>query len=482
MSMTIDEFYRDISARLASIGENVSEERIRSLVDSAVAARLAQNDDLTRKMRFGDANNRPLIGSKFARWGLGLADVEYLYDLMCARREIGRQGPSEELTRAFNEISEAYYLTADEVRAIDRTAIDDLFPRVTKRNRREYERAIRAMDTAETGFGLQLVGAQYVGELWEAARQQAMLLPLLNSFEMTAPTAYLPVAAALPEMLFVGESATYNAADYGTVKTGSNRVTVSAAKLVIHQKWSGEMEEDSIIPFVPFLRAQAAAAVGYYSDSLVLNGDNTNAGTGNINLDDADPADTKHYLAFDGIRHAGIVDNTGNKLDMNGAITYAALLGARKRMIDRTYLYDWGHPINPADLIYVTSPEVASNIDGLTEVVTVEKYGANATVLAGEVSRIGRHPLISTIAMPLTEADGKCSDTGGNNTKGQVATFNRNAFVVGWRRRVRLETERLPGTDQSRIVYSLRMGLGRYTPTGAASGLEAADVIYNITL
>ena len=82
---------------------------------------------------------------------------------------------------------------------------------------------------------------------------------------MTAPTAYLPVAAALPEMLFVGESATYNASDYTTVKTGSNRATVTAAKLVIHQKWSGEMEEDSIIPFVlPFLRAQAASSVGYY--------------------------------------------------------------------------------------------------------------------------------------------------------------------------------------------------------------------------
>ena len=148
---------------------------------------------------------------------------------------------------------------------------------------------------------------------------------------------------------------------------------------------------------------------------------------------------------------------------MNGAITYAALLGARKRMIDRTYLYDWGHPINPADLVYVTSPEVAANIDGLDQVITVDKYGANATVLAGEVSRIGRHPLISTIAMPLTEADGKSSTTGGNNNKGQVATFNRNGFVVGWRRRARLETERLPGTDQSRIVYSLRMGLGRYT-------------------
>ena len=55
-------------------------------------------------------------------------------------------------------------------------------------------------------------------------------------------------------------------------------------------------------------------------------------------------------------------------------------------MIDRTYLYDWGHPVNPLDLIYVTNPETAGTIDGLDQVLTMEKYGQNATVLAGEVS------------------------------------------------------------------------------------------------
>ena len=53
---------------------------------------------------------------------------------------------------------------------------------------------------------------------------------------------------------------------------------------------------------------------------------------------------------------------------------------------------------------------------------------------------------------------------------------------AGWRRRVRLESERLPATDQTRIVYSLRMGFARFSPTGAASGIEAADVLYNISL
>jgi hypothetical protein len=84
--------------------------------------------------------------------------------------------------------------------------------------------------------------------------------------------------------------------------------------------------------------------------------------------------------------------------------------------------------------------------------------------------------------MSKTEADGKASTTGGNNVKGQVVAFNRRGFVVGWRRRVKLEFDRDIKADQNILVYSLRLGFGRFSPTGAASGIEAADVIYNITL
>ncbi len=181
----------------------------------------------------------------------------------------------------------------------------------------------------------------------------------------TPPTAYLPVEVDFPEMLLVSESTANNSSNYTTVKTGSNRVSVTASKFVIHQMWSGEMEEDSIIPFVPFLRRQLALSLSHYSDSLVLNGDTTNAGTGNINLDDADPADTKHYLAFDGIRHVGLVDNTANQKDMSGAIDLAALSAARGRMVDVTRFHDWGHPTNSEDLVYVADPATADAIAAL---------------------------------------------------------------------------------------------------------------------
>jgi hypothetical protein len=472
-TLTLDELGREVRQRMDAVDKDIAdrlaEEKLAEMLRGIVQD-LSKDEEFVRKIKFGqDPVERQLVGTKYARWGLSVSDVEFLYDLMSAHRGQPRKrggahpGPSEELTRTFEAITTARYLSMDKVREIDQKAIDDLFPRIpldefygkdkelARQGKFEltaaYQRALRAMDTAESGFGSQLIGAQYVGELWTAPRRLGRVFPLIDSFEMTDPTAFLPVEVDIPEMLFVAENTANNSSDYTTVKTGSQRVQVDAKKFVIHQMWSGEMEEDSIIPFVPFLRRQAALSVAHYADSLVLNGDTTNAATGNINLDDADPADTKHYLAFDGIRHAFIVDNTGNAVDAAGAVTLGLLHNQRAKMIDTTRLVDWGHPIDKNDLVYFSDPETADRIAQIDEYLTVDKYGSNATILNGEAGKIAGHPHVSTIAMSKTEADGKVSTTAANNIKGQVATANTRGYKVGWRRRVMVETERLPGRD-----------------------------------
>ena len=197
----------DINARLTVLGEQVSDQRLEQFVSAYFDRLLTDNGDFARKMRFGQEPK--LVGSKFSRWNLGKADVEFLYDVMTARGRQGHTGPSEALQNAFKDISEAYYMPEADVQAIDRQAIDNLFPRIpltwlSDRDRAlaqrgafqdmdAYHRAMRAMDTAETGFGLQLIGAQYVGELWDAARRESRVFSLLDSFEMTAPSAYLPL-------------------------------------------------------------------------------------------------------------------------------------------------------------------------------------------------------------------------------------------------------------------------------------------------
>ena len=490
---TMEALASEIRQRLdgidGKVSDGISDGRLNELIQANLSTLLASDSDFARKMRFGATTDQQLTGTKYARLGLSVGDVELLHNILTAAKSIGRSaGPSAELDATFKALSEGQYLSTALARADDERRIEDMrkagyFGRGANFDARTYGAAIQAaMDTAESGYGSQLIGAQYVGELWEAARRESRVFPLIDTFQMTDPTAYLPVEVDIPEMLFVAENTANNSSEYSTVKTGSQRVAVTAKKFVIHQMWSGEMEEDSIIPFLPFLRRQAGLSIAHYGDSLILNGDDTNAATGNINLDDADPADTKHYLAFDGIRHAALVDNTGNAIDVAGAVSLSVLNRMRGTMVDATRFTDWGHPTSPEDLVYVADPATNDAIALLDEVVTVDKFGPQASVLTGQTARVLGHALISSVAVSKTEADGKVSTTGGNNVKGQVVAFNRRGFKVGWRRQVTVETERLPGRDQTRLVYSLRMGFGRFTPTGAASGIEAASVAYDISL
>ena len=404
----------------------------------------------------GRAGDSLLRGTTYGHLGVGLDQVELIHDILDAARVADPRlsGPNEK------------------TRAIVAAA-----------------RKQRAMDTAESGFGAQLVAdAMYVPTIWQAAMEDyGTIAPLIESRVMSGPVEKHPVLGSVPDMILAAEStaAISGLSEYGTQKVGSNEVTLTAQKLLAHFNYSGEMVEDSIVPFVGLLQSALAKSQAKTLDKLALNGDTTNAGTGNINLDDADPADTLYYLAADGIRHGFLVDATGQGVNVGGALTYAQLMKLPTLMLDRTYDHHWGRPDDPNDLIYVGTPELDNDVLMLDEVVAASQ-GRGALVptapIRGELFRVaGKHPYISTSAMGLTEADGKISTTANNNTLGQVLAFNRRGLLWGVRRAAQVEVERRAGTDQWRLVLSTRVALGRYSASGAASGIRWVSGLYNIT-
>jgi HK97 family phage major capsid protein len=427
-------------------------------IDSIEKAQNLATEQTSRRLPVADAGT---AGSKFA--GLSGSDVAFLHDLVASGAALGLR-PSEELVNAS--------------KALNRPSI--IMPAAKHGNFRPWTKA--TLNEGASGYGQQLVPVQYVSELWDAARERSKIFGQIRSFEMTAPSAYLPVAADLPEPALVSENTTANSFRSETARAGSNNVAVTAKTMLFNQVFTEELEEDSLIPFVPFLRQMLADAVAFYSDAVILNGDTTNAATGNINSDDADPADTKYYLAFDGLRHVGLVDNTANGSDCGGALTLAKLAALKGLMVDKTYLIDWGHPANAEDLIFVADPGTADAIGLLDQAVTVDKFGPQAGVKMGQIANILGNPVIATMAMGLTEADGKISDTAANNTKGQVVLFNRAAFAVGIRKQISFDLVRDPRMGQISLVSRFRLGFGRYAPSGSASSINGASVLYNISL
>ena len=452
-----DALIQEVAEKVRALGgSGVTPEQEQYIKDHVAREFEARGDAKPQRAEPRPDESSLLDGTVWKRLGLGIGDVELAHDLMvaAAAKDTRAKGPNESTRRLV-----------------------------------EAARKARAMDTAESGYGSQLVAdAEYIPQIWDAAREDyGRVLGLLEQRTMQGPVEKHPVLGAVPKMILASQTTdnVASATAYGTQKVGSQEVTLTAFKLLTHYNYSGEMVEDSVVPFVPLLKQAAAMSAADTADALIINGDDTNAGTGNINLVDANPADTLYYLAADGARHVPLVDNTANRTDHAGAaLTYEALMKLPTLMLDRTYQTHWGRPANPNDLVYIITPELDNDVMTLSE-VTGAAAGQGTLPntyepINGELLRLGKHPVISTINMSLTDGDGTVSTTAGNNVKGQVLCLNPKGLLWGVRRQAQMNVSYEDRYDMWVITMSTRVALGRFTPTGAASGIEWAAVLYDI--
>ena len=117
----------------------------------------------------------------------------------------------------------------------------------------------------------------------------------------------------------------------------------------------------------------------------------------------------------------------------------------------------------------------------MVELKTRDVFG-NPTIENGELTGIWGYKVyvsgqISRLGSGLTTANGKVdADTSGNNTKGQILAVRPDRWRFGWRRRMTLETTRIPAADSTEIVALMRAGL-----IYSASD-DAASITYNLTV
>jgi hypothetical protein len=189
-------------------------------------------------------------------------------------------------------------------------------------------------------------------------------------------------------------------------------------------------------------------------DRFVMNADSTNAGTGNINLDDADPPDDSYYLSVgqDGIRHLYLVDNTGQSVDINAALTDALLRAGISKL--------GKYGADPSRMVLATDVETYLNgLLALANVVTVDKFGPQATVITGQLAAYQGIPVVVSGAILEAEDDGRQSVTPANNDEGQIALFHRDMWKVGFRRELLIEVDRDIQKRQFIMVISFRIAV-----------------------
>jgi len=302
-----------------------------------------------------------------------------------------------------------------------------------------------------TGSG---TGDEYVPTGMAAALWQDMFL----ASKVVATIGTVPMPTDPFDMPLGWGSVTWRKATANTATTVSDpataKSTLTATEQIAEVNWSYDLDEDAVIAVLPTLRAELGSSAADQADAFVLNADATDADTGNINLDDANPGNDLYYLSNgqDGMRHLYIVDNTAQSTDVSAVLTDTIMRAGIAR------LGKYGADVSRLAMV-TDAKTYVNNMLGLTNVATLDKYGPQATILTGELSKYAGIPIIVSSVMAEAEDDGKVSTTAANNDEGQIALFHRDMWRVGFRRQLLIELDRSIQKRQFIMVVSFRIAI-----------------------
>lgn len=312
---------------------------------------------------------------------------------------------------------------------------------------------ISGKSITETTFGKELV-TKYAGtqpsahlpnSTWDTqvslnmeaeVRRKLVIANTLNSIAMNQPVMKIPVN---PE---AGYGTWVTTAQYGTTNssgaTGSHQltdITLSAYKLATREYLAFEEDEDSLIAILPIVRDALIRRNAKSLDKAFIMG----AGSG------ADPvAGLATYSAVSaGTTFVSLAAGFGTTAT-------TPLRQARKN------LGAWG--LDPSALVYVVSTELYFALMDDPLFQTMDKVGAAATILTGQVGQVGGTPV-------LVSGEFLTAAAGANNALTNLAgmVYAPANFVVGNQRGLRLDTQDLVESQQKVLVSSLRTGMTRLT-------------------
>ena len=252
----------------------------------------------------------------------------------------------------------------------------------------------------------------------------------------------LPIQSGIIDAYLVAEStdATGNKAPDSGIP--SSNVTLTASKLAARVLISEEITEDSIVPILPLVKQDIAKALSRAVEKATIDGQKS----GVIDTGDA-PGANDVRNAWDGYRYEA---PSSAKVDFS---SWSSSNGLSLLRALRAKMGKYG--VKPGDLAYVVSIGGFNKLLSIDEVVTIDKYGPNATILTGELGKIDGIPIIvSEYVREDLDATGVYSGAGHTNTI--VLLVNRPALMYGDKRKVTVKQDELIQTDQTVVVATMR--------------------------
>lgn len=332
-----------------------------------------------------------------------------------------------------------------------------------------------------TSYGDEWVGQTYSRALWEKIREGVWLLNEIPTTEVPqgSESVIIPLEGTDPTFYNVPQAASTGTSGWpdATVPTsqvGTDKQTLTVGKMGARVLWTGEMEEDSLIPWVANLRRQLEIAGAEQLEHLIIDGDVTLTATTNINDIAGTPAGTELFTLFNGFRKLALITNSANSRD-GGTLAVEDYLATVRLMGT-----NGKNASDKRKIIIITDPSTHAKSLELTEIKTRDVF-SNPTIENGDLMNLWGYRIrqsweMARLGNGLTNAAGKVDqDTPGNNTKGQILAIRPDQWLFGYKRRMTIETTRIARADSWEIVALSRVGM-IYRDT------EAAAISYNITV
>jgi hypothetical protein len=272
----------------------------------------------------------------------------------------------------------------------------------------------------------------------------------------------IPGVSAHSSIEFRTENNAVNATSAPTTTSSQ----LNAKKLIAEIDFPTELDEDSIIPVVPALKADLATAFAQQEEKAIIFGDDTVTAANNI---DKNIGTASSQTIFNGLWYTAL-NGTATWFISYGTDWPTSLRAARRAM--------GKYGVDPETLLYILPTGVYLSCVTSSGFLTADKVlgqaGALTGLMPGGTAGIGKYGkfdgawIAVTGGLPETDANGVVLTTAASNTKFNALVVNPTRIYLGQRRGFTIKPWEDVKKDQQVLVATMRIGL--LLPDGGTAG------------
>jgi len=288
---------------------------------------------------------------------------------------------------------------------------------------------------------------------------------LFPTFNQPTPTFDWPLLTGIGQGYIRSEGTAPSAGELT-----SGKVTFTAKEFANLQKFTNILSEDSIIAIAPIVRANMVRSLAESLTQAMVNGDTDAAAHFDDDYDTASlGAANFPQHGFNGMFQYCLDQAVaGDRSDYDCA---AATLTSTKIAAGLTLMGKYGAGrLNEVALLLGPKRWFDMLVD--TNLLTLDKYGARATILTGEVARVYGVPVF--ISHAVGEREAAVHTTGVNtdaqaNTSSRALLVNRSRWRLGDRRTTVFEQDKNIESGVTSMIATSRWSFNMVENAGAAT-------------